>query len=419
MSLHSPFQFHPIPAELLPGTGRCLMQTAAWNQGWLYLGVTSYPADAYQPGSAVLLRHRLRASSWESLYTSPVESRWIIQAGQARRFPLELGWQTLTVLPGATQPTPALYALRLGLRTSALLHSGDGVHFEALPNPAPDAGHGPFIALRGFSNQAFAIPASAAHDTGREGPQIWVSADPFSQPWRPACEPGFGHAGNRTLDGLQVFNGQLYAAASNPTNGFQLWKTAARSPLPLTWEPVLIEGAQRYTLNPHIETMTVFKDALYLGSRSPSPDPNWEFATSSAEIIRVLPDGRWELVMGTPRFSPVGLQIPLSTHGPGFDDPHHRRIACLVGTPDALYATVDQDEDLPEADSKLASIPFQLWKTRDGEDWQVIPPDVFGQPGVTRLRVLQPTPHGLVVAGDWDLSRHPEAQPGIWLEQLR
>ena len=247
---------------------------------------------------------------------------------------------------------------------------------------------------------------------------IWVSADPCSQDWHPACAPGFGHAENRTMDGLHVFNGQLYAVTGNPTNGFQLWKTMARGPSPFTWEPVLTEGAQRYTLNPHIETMTVFKNALYLGARSPSPDPNWEFATSGAEIIRVLPDDRWELIMGTPRFSPVGLQIPLSTQGPGFGDPHHRRIVRLVGTPDALYAAVDQGEDPSSADSApTTSTRCQLWKTRDGEDWQMIPLDVFGQPGVTRLRVLQPTPHGLVVAGDWDLTRDPEAQPGIWLEK--
>ncbi|MCB1776589.1 MAG: hypothetical protein KDI50_04050 [Candidatus Competibacteraceae bacterium] len=416
MSTHRHFQFHPIPAELLPETGHCWMQAAAWHQGWLYLGVTRYPLDAHQPGHALLLRHRLRESGWEPLHASPVESRWFTRQGQSRYFPLELGWRVLAVLPNAGQPAPALYALRLGLRAPALLYSEDGVHFTERSS-SPQAIGSPLVTLRSFSGQIFAISANAAHDTGREGPTIWVNADPCSQDWRPACVPGFGHPENRTIDGLHVFDGQLYAVAGNPTNGFQLWRTMARGQPPFIWESALTEGAQRYTLNPHVETMTVFKDALYLGIRSPHPDPNWEFATSGAEIIRVLSDGRWELVMGTPRFSPVGLQIPLSTHGPGFDDGHNRRIVRLIGTPDALYAAVDQGGDRPAADATPASTPCQLWKTHDGEDWQRIPSDAFGQPAVTRLRVLQPTPHGLVVAGDWDLSRDPETQPGIWLEK--
>lgn len=415
MSLQ-PFQFHVIPAALLPEASRYLIQAAAWFQGWLYLGITCYPTDPYQAGTTLLLRHRLRESGWESLHAAPIESRWVARDGQYRQFPLELGWRTMTVLPGHFQPTPTLYAIRLGLRAPALLHTEDGIHFREAPNPGAGGGHGPFVSLHGFSGKVLALPASAVHDTGRDGAVAYVTGDPLSQPWQLACEPGFGDPENRTLDALQVAHGQLYAAAGNPLGGFHLWKTSARSQPPFAWELVLNEGTQRYTLNPHVETMTVFQDALYLGTRSPRPDPDWEFATSGAEIIRVLPDGRWELVVGTPRFSPIGLQVPLSTYGPGFGDTRNGRISRLAATPDALYAALGRHES-SSADTASEAGGFELWKTHDGEDWQAITRDNFEQPAATELRVLQPTPHGLVATGEWDIALDPSARPGIWLER--
>lgn len=417
MSSPATFQFDAIPAGLLPDAGRYLAQAAAWFQGWLYLGITCYPSDPHQPGTALLLRHRPRESGWEALHSAPVESPWIAREGGYRPFPLELGWRALTVLPGHLQPTPTLYAIRLGLRAPALLHTEDGVHFRETPNPGAGGGHGPWIGLHGFSGKVFAVPASAAHDTGRDGAVAHVSADPLTQAWRPACEPGFGDPENRTLDAMQVAHGQLYAATGNPLGGFQLWKTSARGDPPFEWQSVLDEGTQRFTLDPRVETMTVFRDALYLGTRSPRPDPDWEFATSAAEIIRVLPDGRWELVMGTPRFSPVGLQIPLSTHGPGFGDDRNGRIERLAATPDALYAALGRHEPPSAAHPASKAGSFALWKSPDGEDWREVAQTDFAQPAVTRLRVLQPTPHGLVAAGDWDIALDPAARPGIWLER--
>lgn len=161
--------------------------------------------------------------------------------------------------------------------------------------------------------------------------------------------------------------------------------------------------------------MATFQDALYLGTRSPPPNPEWDFATSGAEIIRMPADGRWELVMGTPRFSPVGLQVPLSTHGPGFGDDRNRRVSQLASTPDALYAALDANESLADATANAKG--FALWKSHDGQDWQAITQDSFGCPAATTLRVLQPTSQTLVAAGEWDLTLDPTARPGIWLEK--
>jgi hypothetical protein len=412
MSVAASFQFYPIPTGLLPQATHYLIQAAAWFQSQLYLGISCYPADPYQAGTALLLRHRLGESAWDIVHSAAIESRWVFKEGHYRLLPLELGWRILAVLPGKVQPTPVLYAIKLS-RQSTLLHSDDGTHFQESPNLG--SGCGPLLGFRSFSGKVFAMPVSASRETGRHSALCHVADSPLDSTWQPACSPGFDEVENRTLDGLHVAYGHLYAALGNPLGGFQLWKTTARGEPPFAWEPVLTEGAQRYTLNPHIETMTVFKDALYLGTRSPQPDPNWEFATSGAEIIRVLGDGHWELVMGTPRFSPIGLQVPLSTHGPGFGEHRNGFISRLASTPDALYAAIGRYPDTASRSANGAG--FGLWRTADAETWDAITQDSFGCPAATNLRILQPTPQGLVAAGDWDLTDDTAAQPGVWLEQ--
>lgn len=414
MSAAASFQFYPIPTGLLPQSTHYLIQVAAWFQGQLYLGISAYPADPYQAGTALLLRHRVGTSTWDIAHTAAIESRWVLKDGQYRQLPLELGWRILAVLPGKVQPTPTLYAIKLG-RQPVFLHSQDGTHFQESPNLGTD--FGPFINFRSFSGKVFAVPVSAIHDTGRHTALCYVANDPLASVWQAACTPGFGDTENRTLDGLHVAYGQLYAALGNPLGGFQLWKTSAHGEPPFTWEPVLTEGAQRYTLNPQIEAMTVFKDTLYLGTRSPQPDPRWEFASSGAEIIRVLADGQWELVMGTPRFSPIGLQVPLSTHGPGFGALRNGRISCLASTPDALYAALSRYPSTTNKTTEATGLGFELWQSADGENWQALTQDHFGQAAAVNLCVLQPTPHGLIAASDWDLALDPKAQPGFWLEQ--
>jgi len=88
-----------------------------------------------------------------------------------------------------------------------------------------------------------------------------------------------------------------------------------------------------------------------------------------------------------------------------------------MGTPDALYAAIDSNADLFNVDPASEPIGFHLWKTRDGEDWQPVTSDSFGQRAALDLQILQPTPLGLVAAGNWNLALDSAAQPGFWLEE--
>ena len=127
MSVQSTLAFHPIPGELLPDAHRYRIQASAWFQGWLYLGISAYPVDPGHSGHALLLRHRLRESGWEQVHSSPIESPWLQQNGQRRRFALELGWRALTVLPdpkGRSASKPSAYVKK---RAGAILRGAETI----------------------------------------------------------------------------------------------------------------------------------------------------------------------------------------------------------------------------------------------------------------------------------------------------
>lgn len=108
---------------------------------------------------------------------------------------------------------------------------------------------------------------------------------------------GFGEKHNQVINNMHIFNGQLYVAVANSISGFQLFKTSAIGSPPFEWEKILDSGAQLYTLNPAVSSMTVFNKALYLGTGILESDPA-KVETKGAEIIRVLADGKskslWE-----------------------------------------------------------------------------------------------------------------------------
>ena len=208
----------------------------------------------------------------------------------------------------------------------------------------------PFGGLHCFQGWTFGALAGAMSDGTTEksegGGLLYVSRDPRTGTWAPANAPGFGDPHNQVIHGLQVCHDRLYAAAGNPFAGFQLWRTQAQGDPPFHWEPVLQQGAHRHTLNSAVAAMAVLRDALYLGTGVP-PTERSPKAAAGCEIIRILPTGRWELVVGQPRFSPIGLQVPVSTRGPcllytsvttdGFGNRYNYGFRVLVSTEHGLF----------------------------------------------------------------------------------
>ncbi|MBL8260534.1 MAG: hypothetical protein JNM60_12055 [Candidatus Competibacteraceae bacterium] len=399
--------FNALPVSMPDVSGEPHLQVAAFFRKRLYAGVLDQ--DGGDASIARLLRYYPGAERWEIVYETAVSMPERPRQRRRQPFALELGWRAIASVPGE-RGREALCLSLLCAHQPRLLYSGDGEAFDVL---LPDGGEArPLGPLHAFQGWLFGALAGAMSDGIAEKPEggalLYACRDPLAGRWVAANAPGFGDPHNQVVHGFQVFNGWLYAAVGNPFAGFQLWRTQAQGEPPFDWERALDRGAQRYTFNSAAATMAVFRDALYIGTGVPLTEDLQDEA-AGCELIRVLPDGRWELAMGQPRFSPLGLQVPVSAHGPGFDDPAQTALTSLASSGDALYAvTLARD---PETVSG-----FQLWRTADGERWRRIATPADHGCASCLPRALIALPKFLLVGGD----RCPNPtddrrEPFIWL----
>lgn len=409
MTTANPVAFNAIPVSTPDAAGGQRLQVAAFFRKRLYVGVVSLTEGSDTPGIARILRYYPGAKRWETVCETLVATPHWPGERQRKKFPLELGWRAMTVIPTANGQTALCLSL-LCPRNPRLFYSQDGDRFEMLPAGNQQR---PFGGLHCFQGWTFGALAGAMSDGTTEksegGGLLYVSRDPRTGTWAPANAPGFGDPHNQVIHGLQVCHDRLYAAAGNPFAGFQLWRTQAQGDPPFHWEPVLQQGAHRHTLNSAVAAMAVLRDALYLGTGVP-PTERSPKAAAGCEIIRILPTGRWELVVGQPRFSPIGLQVPVSTRGPGFDDARHTVLAALASSGSALYAaTLHRDAETVSG--------FQLWQTADGESWQ--PLTLSTDSAVSYLpRALIALPKFLLAAGTWRGSPDATLEPCLWFGQF-
>lgn len=400
--------FSAISIPILSAPGEHRLQVAGFFRKRLYVGAISQPDGSTAPGLARILRYYPGADRWEVVCETTVEAPNGPTRRQHRKFPLELGWRSMTVVPtGAGQDALCLSLLRA--HDPCLLYSKDGARFEVLP----DLGElRPFGPIQPFGGWLFAAPVGAMSDgiaekTDGGGASLHVARDPRAEKWRSANAPGFGDPHNQVIHCLHVFNDWLYAAVGNPFAGFQLWRTQAVGDPPFAWELVVEKGAQRFTLNSAVASMAIFQNALYLGTGVPETERPQDEA-AGCELIRVLPNGRWELVMGQPRFSPIGLQVPVSAHGPGFGDAGSTLLATLTSSGNTLYAGIVRRES-------DAVSGFQIWQTADGETWQPLDAQNSAAPRARDLRVLLAMPKFLLAAGACQANSASDAhEPFLW-----
>ena len=406
--------FSAIQIPILNAPGEHRVQVAAFFGKRLYVGAISQTNGSSAPGLARILRYYPGAARWEVVYETTIESPNWPTNRQHRIFPLELGWRAMTVAPTG-MGREALCLSLLCARNPRLLYSEDGAHFETLPDFAGIQPHtAPLGSLYPFRGWLFAAPAGVMSDGIAEktdgGASLYVTRDLRAGHWNLANAPGFGTPHNQVLHCLHVFGDWLYAAVGNPFAGFQLWRTQAAGDPPFAWELVLEQGAQRYSLNSAIATMAVFQNALYLGTGVPETERLSDEA-AGCEMIRVFSNGRWELVMGQPRFSPIGLQVPVSTHGPGFSDARNTVLTALASSGSFLYAGVVR------RDPKEVS-EFQIWQTADGETWQPLGVPNSAAPGARDLRVLLAMPKFLLAAGTFRPDpANGVREPFLWFGQ--
>jgi ubiquinone/menaquinone biosynthesis C-methylase UbiE len=389
---------------------------------------TECPSDIDQlDRRAQIWRYAPAANRWQEVYRAP-----LVRGHGGKRVARDIGYRGMAVFQGRSDRSPALYVSAWSParaeRPPIILRSQDGVEFEALASPKSSEKLNTYRTLFPFRGNLYTSPTGKTRGFRKgvfqgstqnlaDAPVLLVNSDPATRPWAVANPEGFGDSANVTIFELAEFNGHLYAGTLNPTTGFQIWKTRAEGRPPFRWRLVLSNGAYRGNLNECALSMTVFRDALYVGTgiQNGGYDKTYKVGPAAAEIVRLYPDDSWDLVVGTPRLTPVGYKYPLSGFGPGFDDFFNAYIWRMAVHDGVLYAGTYKWTDLlpylprekwPEV-SRIAmerigistivdtDSGFDLWRTTDGVTWTPVTLDGFGNGYNYGVRTMVSAPAGL------------------------
>jgi hypothetical protein len=418
-------RFRSIAEGSAVGPTSAAASAIAFFRGSPYVGTSSagHTASADPPQ---ILRYAADEESWEVVYEPPMVEptpRWQApdlqvvgrldgadrNAPTERRgdVPRDTGYRSMCVFQGKADAEPALYVSSTSRLGGVLLRSPDGRQFEQVGAAGlgdPDLYS--IGSLVSFGGRLFAAPAGSITDTYLDpnlppDPIIYVSDDPAAGVWSAACEPGFGDASNIAVASLCAAHGRLYAGTLNADRGFQLWQTTAEGSPPFQWTRVVVDGAQVFNQNLTVSAMAEFGGALYVGSgiTGYGSDIVLEIGPAPAELIRVHPDGSWDLIAGRMRFSRDGMKVPLSLLGPGLDDFYNSAIWALAEHEGVLYLGTHQWEALRALELNEGPLVggYQLWASENGEDWTLVIEDGHGNPAEFGIAAMASTPLGLMV----------------------
>jgi hypothetical protein len=357
---------------------------------------------------------------WERIHTSP-----FIAARTGGKVARDLGYRGMTVFQGRSDPEPALYLSGISSVSrgtgARLLRSVDGRTFTAVSEPG--LGNPQVSTLRAlvpFDGHLFVAPAGSGKSwNNTRSAIVFRSADPVRGIWAPACLPGFGDLDNTGIFEMHVFDGSLYAGTFNNASGYQIWKTPATGSKPCAWTKVIERGAHRGNKSEMAMSMCVFNNALYVGSgiQNGGYDRTYGVGPAASELIRIHPDGSWDLVIGTARNTPQGYKAALSGMQPGCNNFFNGYFWRMASHKNSLYlGTFDWSVFLPYATSPSmfqwlrnyvdASGPwnivrsrsgFDLWRTSDGIHWAPVTLRGFDNPYNYGARTMVSTPCGLFV----------------------
>ena len=200
---------------------------------------------------------------------------------------------------------------------------------------------------------------------------------------------------------MAAFGDHLYAGTLN-YEGFQIWRTRAEGNPPYAWERVVTQGAWRGKLNQCAFSLRVFKGALYVGSgiQHGGIDVANRTGPAGPELIRIHPDGSWDLLVGLGRETPEGWKNALSGYRPGFGyitNGYFWRMEAhdgwlYLGTLNwALMMRYASQENWPDfvrrVYGRLGSQQVfdnlsgaQLYRSYDGENWLAVTRNGFDNP---------------------------------------
>lgn len=362
-------------------------------------------------------RYAVHDQSWKRVYQAP-----LVTDEDGVHYARELGFRVMCVYQGASDSEPALYATTWSRSRGSgpqVLRCTDGETFELLPSPQFEKpGEGiVFTAIRSlipFKGRLFTAPTggSKGNVNGAGVALVYETRDPASGQWTRVNDPFDPFPDVVTVYELAVMGDHLYAGTGG-INGFQIWRTTAEGKPPYRWECLLRRGAGRGSLNQGAVSMMPFNGALYIGTGIQNGGYDWRnnVGPAAAEMIRLYPDGHYDIIVGNSRDG----KEPVSGLTAGFGNFFCGYIWRMGVHRDWLYAgTMDWSVILRYSD--LASRPMriaqlleksgveefialhggcELWRTADGDNWINVTRTGFGNPYNFGLRSIVSTDHGL------------------------
>ena len=441
------------------GTTRGVIQAHRWNLA--RPDIRPWPVQSPDiihdvPRQAEIWCFDPLADHWTRVYQAPM----VMATNGSRRVPRYIGFRGIGVFQGASDDKPCLYVSTWAPQIAEppdVLRSVDGVSFEPTTRPPFSPMVRSFRTLQRFQGRVHTTPTSSSKgarlisDSIGSDSTIYATDDVQRSPWRPANDEGFGNPDNVTIFEMEEFNDHLYAGTVNPVSGFELWKTPGGD-LPYRWTRVLQHGAGRGIFNEVGVSMCVFNGALYVGTGVLSGGYHraMRIGPAAAELLRVWPDDSWELIVGDGRRTGDGLRYPLSGYGAGFDtffNGYVWRMVCHAGR---LYAgTFSWGQNVPWLQLKIwppdalalmdrwgrdalttSRGGAELWSSADGERWEPVTVNGFGNRFNWGIRNMASLPQGLLVAtanpfgptvvqqqdrGDWRYIDNPRGGCEVWL----
>jgi DNA-binding beta-propeller fold protein YncE len=172
--------------------------------------------------------------------------------------------------------------------------------------------------------------------SGVAGFQVWRSSSGDANSWTSVATGGFDDATNTEITGWATFNGDLYAAVSNPSLNGRILRTSNG----LDWNWASPAG---FGESGNIETggFAILNGYLYIGTKNNN---------TGGQIWRSGDGTTWTKVMGN-----------------GFGDANNGKVDSLYSFGGSLYAGTS---NFPTG--------VEIWNSSNGTNWQQANPDGFG-----------------------------------------
>jgi hypothetical protein len=370
------------------------------------------------------------AGTWQRVFQSP-----LIPFGSAL-IPLDIGYRNMLECDaGGTQ---FLYVVNIGAG-GRVLYTQDGITYsQASSNGLDTANDLGYRSMACWKGRLWISPAGirvVAEDGSVDRDNdiafnklLLVNDDPSnsSSPWEQvldfANDPDLGDPENVGIFTMTVFNDALYLGVSNRATGFEIWKADGAQckkpprPCKLSWQKIIDDGLGRPLAadggpsNAEVFDFGEFNGYLYWGASE-----SRNIRVTTAEMIRIGPDDRVDLIVGEPRDATAMAAYPnfncnlvdsscvsLSGMGSGFGPTPEtagssQYIWQIQAHNGSLYAGTLESGGGGGGGGGGTSNGFHLWGSDDGITWSLVSDDGFGNPFNQGVRKLESSPLGLFV----------------------